>query len=71
MNKDQEGHSASYKRIKSKKSLKEILEVATTFEQKRTCATWSRNWLRKNSSIMSCSPNWPATRKLRARSRKW
>jgi len=34
MSKDQEGHSASYKRIKSKKSLKEILDVATTFEQK-------------------------------------
>lgn len=29
-----EGHSASYERIRSKKSLGEILEVATSFEQK-------------------------------------
>lgn len=34
MSEHREGHSASYERIKSKKTLKEILEVATTFEQK-------------------------------------
>jgi len=34
MNEHAEGHSASYERIKSKKSLGEILKVATSFEQK-------------------------------------
>lgn len=34
MNEHQEGHSASYDKIRSKKSLAEILEVATSFEQK-------------------------------------
>jgi rubrerythrin len=34
MSEHAEGHSASYARIRSKKSLAEILEVATSFEQK-------------------------------------
>ena len=34
MSEHPEGHSASYERIRSKTSLKEILEIATTFEQK-------------------------------------
>ena len=34
MSEHAEGHSASYERIKSKKSLAEILKVATSFEQK-------------------------------------
>ena len=33
MSKDQEGHSAAYERIRSKKTLGEILEVATSFEK--------------------------------------
>ncbi len=33
MNEHQEGHSASYERIRSKKTLAEILEVATSFEK--------------------------------------
>lgn len=33
MNEGNEGHSASYECIRSKKSLREILEVATSFEQ--------------------------------------
>lgn len=33
MSTDQEGHSASYERIRSKKTLREILEVATSFEK--------------------------------------
>lgn len=33
MNEHDEGHSAAYKRIKSKKTLAEILEIATSFEK--------------------------------------
>jgi rubrerythrin len=33
MSEDREGHSAAYERIRSKKTLKEILEVATSFEK--------------------------------------
>lgn len=33
MNEPREGHSASYERIRSKKTLAEILEVATSFEK--------------------------------------
>ena len=34
MSEHAEGHSASYERIKTKKSLAEILEIATSFELK-------------------------------------
>ena len=33
MSEDREGHSEAYERIRSKKTLKEILEVATSFEK--------------------------------------
>jgi rubrerythrin len=33
MSEDREGHSAAYERIRSKKTLKEILDVATSFEK--------------------------------------
>ena len=33
MSEDREGHSAAYERIRSKKTLKEILEIATSFEK--------------------------------------
>ncbi len=33
MSEDREGHSAAYERIRSKKTLQEILEVATSFER--------------------------------------